>query len=131
MKIIITEQQARRLKILKEDINPLERVIQYSKLKIDDINKIYREVIKLSIEDVMNPNFNAEIFTDPLDIIYTEIHKLNTAALHYVNSTPDEGDDVILNNAERAINDKIFYIKDILNELKDEAEELKNPKLPF
>lgn len=133
MKIKITETQAKRLNLLKEDMNPLTNFEQYCKVKGDELNKLYINLTSTAIIDVINGEVKIPILVEMLNDIEANLYKLNSAAYKFISNLPESDLDLRIDNAQDIIDQKMNSISLILNALGELNEMVDGIKLtqPF
>jgi hypothetical protein len=127
MKIVITEDQARRLNILNADSDPIVKLEQYVKLKSDIVDKLYNNFVNLSLAELLSPEFEVTILP-LLNEIETQTNQLSNLAYRYLDGMNDEesdGLDIKIDEASRNINDKISGLEMIVSKVQ-ELKELSN-----
>ncbi len=107
MKIKITEAQANRLKLLKEDMNPLAQFEKFCKDKVQEVNNLYLKVTSITISDILNKEVNIQEINHQLDIIERDLMMGNKRAYLYIDKMPDEGLDVRIDRANDTVHDKL------------------------
>ena len=110
MKIKITEEQANRLNLLKEDINPIDKLKQYVNIKLDIVNNLYNKLINLSVYELLTEKIDFNQIDRMLMNMEDEIHVLIRQAYSYIDDLPDEGLDIIIDRTEEKLNNKISSI---------------------
>lgn len=128
MKIKISEGQANRLNLLKEELNPLTKFEHYCKVKSEELNKLYAKVSNIIIIEVLNGEVNIREIIDILDGIESSLYNGNTAAYKYIEQLPENELDVRIDDAQYYIDHKINSIQlilDSLERLSDSVDELK------
>lgn len=128
MKIKISEGQANRLNLLKEELNPLTKFEYYCKVKTEELNKLYAKVSNIIIIEVLNGEVNIKEIVGMVDEIETSLYKGNTAAYKYIEQLPDSNLDIRIDDAQYNIDQKINSIQlilDSLERLRDSVDELK------
>ena len=135
-KIIITESQARRLKIINENINPVDKIVQYSEIKTDILNELFKKIINNpTLFDANNFNtnkFNTTKFDykkldDQISKIYDELISLAKEATTYVNDmSADEfkEEDVKVDDAISDVKEKLYILKEIVSTIGDLDEDI-------
>lgn len=121
MKIIITEDQARRLNIIDPSSDPIVKMEQYSKLKMDVIDKMYQKIGNLSISEITSPDFELDL-DSTLNNISSESHKIYMLGYRYLESISDEeadGLDVKLDDANSALSAKIDGLEALIYGIKN------------
>ena len=130
-KIIITESQAKRLEILDDKGNPVDKIVQYSKIKTDILNELFNNVANNST--LLDANkFDFKKLDDQISNIYDELISLEKEATTYVNDMSDEefdGEDVIIDEAVSDVKEKLYILKEIVSTLGDLAKLFKDEKV--
>ena len=117
MKIKITEEQANRLKLLKEDLNPLITFEQFCKMKTDEINKMYTRVSNIVVAEILNGEINIEQIVTWMDSLELELGRRNSTAYDYIENLPEEDLDVRIDRAKSRLDDKIASLSLIVSPL--------------
>lgn len=127
-KIIITEEQAKRLNILSEQSNPIEKIVQFSKIKTDVLNNLFNDIVNnSSIFDAIK--FNFVKIDEQMSNIYNELLVLAEAAYAHIEDMSDEeftDEDVVVDEVVYDVKEKIYIIKDIITALGDLAKTFKD-----
>ena len=130
-KIIITESQAKRLQILDDKGNPVDKIVQYSKIKTDILNELFNNVVNNST--LLDANkFDFKKLDDQISNIYDELISLEKEATTYVNDMSDaefDGEDVIIDDAVSDVEEKLLILKEIVSTLGDLAKLFKDEKV--
>jgi hypothetical protein len=116
MKIIITEDQARRLNILNSSSDPILKMEQYAKLKVDVIDKMYEKILNLSVSEIISEDFELAIKSN-LSEISNESHKIYILGYRYLESMSDEeadGLDMRLDDANSILSAKINALEALI-----------------
>jgi len=111
MKIKITEEQAKRFKLINEDTNPLSQFEHFCTVKVQDVNKLYSKVISLTIIELLNGEINLKDISNVLDKIEGDIHNGNKRAYNYINSLPDEDLDIRIDRASDSVMRKLNVLQ--------------------
>jgi len=117
MKIRITEEQAKRIKLINEDINQLIQFEEFCKRKIQEINTIYVKVINLTIAEVVNGEVDMVKIERILGSIGTSIHEANKVAYRYIEGLPEENLDLRIDKVYDAVTDKLTSLELIVMDL--------------
>jgi len=117
MKIKITEGQAKRMKLINEDTNPLSQFEQLCKIKIQEINKLYVRVINLTVAEIVNNEVNMSEIDRALNKISTALYEANKVAYRYIENLPEEDLDLVIDKAYDAVTDKLTSLEIIVMEL--------------
>jgi len=122
-KIIITEDQAKRLNILSDKGNPIEKIVQFSEIKTDVLNNLFNDIVNNSTLVDAN-KFDFKKIDEQISNIYDELMVLEKNATSYINDMSDEefnGEDVIVDEAVSNVKEKLYIIKEIITALGDLA----------
>lgn len=126
MKIRITEEQAKRIKLINEDTNPLTQFEHFCSLKIQEINKLYVRVINFNVAEIVNNEVNIGEISRVLSKMGTALYEANKVAYRYIETLPEEDLDLKIDNIYDAVTDKLTALELIimdLETLQDKAEE--------
>jgi seryl-tRNA synthetase len=88
MKIKITEEQANRLSLLNNN-NPIVNVERFSKIKTEIVNRLFSEVLNLTIGESLSGFDKLELIQEKCDNISNDLSKLKRIADDYINSLGD------------------------------------------
>lgn len=116
-KIIITEDQAKRLNLINEDINPLSQYEQFCKVRVEEVNKLYSRVTSISIGEILNNDVNMEQMNGLLDKIENDMRAGNKRAYDYINNLPESDLDIRIDRAYDTVNDKLTALQLIVMDL--------------
>ena len=119
MKIKITEQQAKRLRIIKEDIDVLSQFEQLCKVNSQEMDKLYMKLSDLSVAEILNNEVSLEEMESYVRNIEAKLMDANRKAYSYIENLPDENLDLRIDNAFDKANGKISSIQLIIYGLKD------------
>ena len=128
MKITITESQAKTLNLITEASNPLEDIQKYSKEMSQKLNLLFNKLTNLTVYDVMSGSLDLHQIEKLLTQISLDVHKKYMSAYSYIENLPDEGLDVLIDDAEDLVSDKIASLEFILinlTKLYSDTEEFK------
>lgn len=117
MKIKITEEQAKRLKLINEDINPLTQFEGFCKVKIQEVDKLYLQITSLSIYEILHNQFSMSELNKKIELIEEEVGRGNRRAYQYIHNLPDEDLDIRIDRATEAVNDKLTALQLITMDL--------------
>ena len=117
MKIKITEDQAKRLKLISENANPLSQFELFCKSKIQEINKLYVNVTNLSVAEIINNDIEMASISGTLDKIESDLHVSNNRAYQYINTLPESDLDVRIDRAYDSVKDKLNSLQIIVMDL--------------
>lgn len=119
MKIKITEQQAKRLRIINEDIDVLSQFEQLCKVNSQEMDKLYMKLSDLSVAEILNNEVSFEEMESYVRNIEAKLMDANRKAYSYIENLPDENLDLRIDNAFDKANGKISSIQLIIYGLKD------------
>lgn len=119
MKIKITEQQAKRLRIINEDIDVLSQFEQLCKVNSQEMDKLYMKLSDLSVAEILNNEVSLEEMESYVRNIEAKLMDANRKAYSYIENLPDENLDLRIDNAFDKANGKISSIQLIIYGLKD------------
>ena len=119
MKIKITEQQAKRLRIIKEDIDVLSQFEQLCKVNSQEMDKLYMKLSDLSVAEILNNEVSLEEMESYVRNIEAKLMDANRKAYSYIENLPEEDLDLRIDNAFDKANGKISSIQLIIYGLKD------------
>lgn len=117
MKIKITEEQAKRFKLISEDTNPLSQFEQFCATKVQDVNKLYSKVISTSVNEILNGEVNLKDINNILDKIEGDVHTGYKRSYNYINSLPDEDLDVRIDRASDSVMSKLTVLQLLVMDL--------------
>ena len=118
MKIKITEDQAKRLNLINEDVNPLTQYEAFCKQMIEKVNKVYLHVTAISIAEILNNQVNMEEINSQLDKIESEVYNGSRRAYQYIANLPEDTDlDIRIDNANSLVMDKLTPLQLITMDL--------------
>jgi hypothetical protein len=119
MKIKITEQQAKRLRIINEDIDVLSQFEQLCRVNSQEMDKLYMKLSDLSVAEILNNEVSFEEMESYVRNIEAKLMDANRKAYSYIENLPDENLDLRIDNAFDKANGKISSIQLIIYGLKD------------
>lgn len=119
MKIKITEQQAKRLRIINEDIDVLSQFEQLCKVNSQEMDKLYMKLSDLSVAEILNNEVSFEEMESYVRNIEAKLMDANRKAYSYIENLPEEDLDLRIDNAFDKANGKISSIQLIIYGLKD------------
>jgi diphthamide synthase (EF-2-diphthine--ammonia ligase) len=129
MKIKITEQQAKRLRILNEDIDVLSQFEQLCIAKSQEVDKLYMKLTDLSVAEILNGEVSLEQMETYVRNIERKLMDANRKAYSYIENLPEEDLDLRIDNAFDKANGKISSIQLIIYGLRDLQDSSKEHKL--
>ena len=128
-KIKITEEQAKRLKLIDEGIDPLTQFEEFAKARVNEINLLYGKVINLTTAEVINHEIDMTEIWKHLSNIGTALHAKNKIAYNFIVNSPESDElDARIDIAYDSVSNKLTALELIvtnLETLQDEAEEHK------
>jgi hypothetical protein len=107
MKIKITEGQAKRLGLINENADPLVQYEQYCSQLVPVVEKMYQQVINITVDDLLNKRVNMEELNKKLDSIESAISDGSRKAYAFINNSPEEDLDVRIDKAHDLVMDKL------------------------
>jgi hypothetical protein len=117
MKIRITENQAKRLNLIKEDVNPLIKFEEYCKIKVKEINSLYNNMMMVSIGNIVNNEIDTGKLKNRLDEMESEMNDMNKRAYDYINNLPDGDLDLRIDRATDMVSNKLTSLQLIVMDL--------------
>lgn len=117
MKIKITENQAKRLGLINENIDPLTQYEDYCKKMVERVNAIYRQVINVTIDDLVHNKVNMEEINKQLDAIDMGIGEGSRKAYAYIENKPESDLDIRIDKAHDLVNDRLTPLQLITMDL--------------
>lgn len=117
MKIKITEDQAKRLNLINEDVNPLTQFEAYCKDKAQVINNLYLKVTAISINEILHGQINMEEINNQLDLIEDSVRNGTKRAYQYIQNLPETDLDIRIDNAEDIVLNKLHALQLITMDL--------------
>ena len=107
MKIKITEEQAKRLKLIKENADPLTYFEQHCVKLIAEINKVYGKVININVAEILSGEVSISELSKHLDKIEDSLRVYEKKAYAYIETLPEEDLDVRIDDAYYKVNQKL------------------------
>ena len=117
MKIKITEAQAKRIGLINENIDPLSQYEDYCKKMVEKVNAIYRQVINITVDDLIHDTVNMEEINKQLDAIESAISDGSRKAYAYIENLPEEDLDIRIDRAQDLVNDRLTPLQLIVMDL--------------
>lgn len=117
MKIKITEDQAKRLGLINENLDPLSQYEMYCKSMVKKVNAIYHKVIRITINDLVHNKVNMEEINQQLDAIDSAISDGSRKAYAYIETLPEENLDLRIDRAHDLVNDRLTPLQLITMDL--------------
>lgn len=118
MKIKITENQAKRLKLINEETDIISQLEQFSKIKSQEINNIFLKLSETTINEIIGGSVNLPELSKHLDNIDSGLYAANKKAYAFIETLPDENLDLRIDRAFSSLNLKLTSVNMIVNELK-------------
>ncbi len=115
MKIKITESQAKRLNLLKEDMTPLAKFEDYCKNKSKELDKLYLYVVNYSILDILDEKIDINKINTEVEAIDKSLVQFSNLTYDYYKKLPEDqtiGDRI--DNAYDNLNNKLSTLTNIL-----------------
>jgi hypothetical protein len=119
MKIKITEQQAKRLRIINEDVDVLTQFEQLCRAKSQEMDKLYMKLTDLSVAEILNGEVSFEEMESYVRNIEGKLMDANRKAYSYIENLPEEDLDLRIDDAFDKANGKIASIQLIIYGLKE------------
>jgi len=126
MKIKITEQQAKRLGFINENVDVLTQFEQLCRAKSQEMDKLYMKLTDLSVAEILNGEVSFEEMESYVRNIEGKLMDANRKAYSYIENLPEEDLDLRIDDAFDKANGKIASIQLIiygLRDLQDSSEE--------
>jgi hypothetical protein len=119
MKIKITEQQAKRLGFINENVDVLTQFEQLCRAKSQEMDKLYMKLTDLSVAEILNGEISFEEMESYVRNIEGKLMDANRKAYSYIENLPEEDLDLRIDNAFDKANGKISSIQLIIYGLRD------------
>jgi hypothetical protein len=119
MKIKITEQQAKRLGFINENVDVLTQFEQLCRAKSQEMDKLYMKLTDLSVAEILNGEISFEEMESYVRNIEGKLMDANRKAYSYIENLPEEDLDLRIDNAFDKANGKIASIQLIIYGLRD------------
>lgn len=110
MKIKITEDQAKRLKLV-EGLDPVSQFEQLCRNKSIEIDRLFNKVSGISIAEIIGKEVNLEDINKVLDRIESEISAGNRKAFAFVGGIEDNGLDARIDKADDSVVSKLTSLQ--------------------
>jgi hypothetical protein len=130
MKIKITENQYSKIKIVAEQTEYVDRYKSLCELKKEEINKIYTNIIHLSIGEILGLDFDVRKFISVVNKIENEINNAESNMIKLWDARiighDIEDYDVMITNMAGDVTDKIsslLMLLDSINNLQESEHE--------
>lgn len=106
MKIKITEDQAKRLKLV-ESLDPVSEFEQLCKIKSVEVERLFKKISYFSISQIINKVVDMAQINHKLDAIESEISLGNRKAFAHIGGLEDNGLDARIDKADDLITSKL------------------------
>ena len=116
-RIKITEGQAKRLKLISENTDPLSSYEHFCQIKAQEVNRIYSKVISITIAEIISNEVNIGKLNDMLNKIESEVRIGSRRAYQYIKNMPEADLDLRIDNAEDVVMDKLTPLQLLAMEL--------------
>jgi hypothetical protein len=117
MKIKITEDQARRLKLITENSDVLLQFEELCKAKIQEINTLYNRVTSYSIYEILHKEIDMAGIYEILDKIENEVNHGNRKAYSFIKNSSESDLDIRIDNAHDRVTNKLTPLQIIVMDL--------------
>lgn len=117
MKIIITEGQAKRLKLINENTDPLTQFEYLCKSKIQEINKLYTKVTNLSIHEILHKEIDMGNLYKILENIENNLMMADKKSYDYIKTLPEANLDDRIDSAHDSVSDRLRPLQIIVMDL--------------
>ncbi len=123
MKIIITESQLGRLKILKEQQDDIDKYRAFCQIKAEEVNNIYNKVSYETLANFLNMSVDVEQLIKHLEMIETAVEKAERNMLQLwergIVGDGDDSYDMIINEIAHMVTDKTTSLTLILGHIEE------------
>ena len=116
-RIKITEGQAKRLKLISENTDPLSSYEHFCKIKAQEVNRIYSRVIGITIAEIINNEVNISELNEMLNKIESEVSIGYRRAYHYIKNMPEADLDLRIDNASDIVMHKLTPLHSMVMDL--------------
>jgi hypothetical protein len=106
-RIKITEGQAKRLKLISENTDPLSSYEHFCKIKAQEVNRLYTRIINITIAEIISNEVNIDKLNEMLNKIESEVRIGSRRAYQYIKNMPEADLDLRIDNAEDMVTDKL------------------------
>ena len=117
MKIKITENQALRLNLLNENLNPLTQFENLCMIKIREVNKLFLKVTSISIGEILNNEIDISKINFELNKIEDDIRISNRKAYAFIDGLTEEDLDVRIDRADSNVINRLTSLQLITMDL--------------
>ena len=117
MRIKITESQAEKLKLIKENVTPIDTFNQFCIKLNTELNKVYTKIISMSVEEVMQNKETIDRLVDLISSYEDKLYSEQNKAYSYIENMPDDGSDALIDKMYDKPSDKLTSISLILTNL--------------
>lgn len=113
-KIILTESQFEKIKVLKENTDVITKFEALCAKKVEALNKLYSKINNISVIEIIQGVVDIEGLTAYLNRLEDDLNKANRNAYSIVNNLPESDLDLKIDNATSKVSDKIASLNLIL-----------------
>ena len=113
-KIILTESQFEKIKLLKENTDVIAKFEALCAKKVEALNKLYSKISNISVIEIIQGVVDIDGLTAYLNRLEDELNKANRNAYSIVNNLPESDLDLKIDNATSRVSDKISSLNLIL-----------------
>lgn len=117
MKIKITENQAKRLKLINENTDTLSQFEQFCKSKVQELNNLYTKVTNLSIYEILHKEVNMGEIYKMLDKIENDLMLADKKTYDYINTLPEADLDVRIDKSHDMVTNRLTPLQIIVMDL--------------
>ena len=114
MKIKISEAQAKRLKLVNENVDVIGQFEHLCQTTIQEVNKIYLKVINIAVSDILDGQVKIQDIYQYVDRIENKILDADKKAYAYIAQLPEADLDLRIDNAASSVTDKITALQLII-----------------
>ena len=114
MKIKISEAQAKRLKLVNENVDIIGQFEHLCQTTIQEVNKIYLKVINIAVSDILDGQVKIQDIYQYVDRIENKILDADKKAYAYIAQLPEADLDLRIDNAASSVTDKITALQLII-----------------
>jgi hypothetical protein len=123
MKIRLTEEQAKRLNILKEADNPYDRALEYSKDASTKLNMVFNKLKDITIIELLENTPNLDGLSNIVADIELRMNELYRMGYKHIEDIDEEGLDANLDDAQRIVSDKSLALRVMISQLEKLVDE--------
>ncbi len=133
MRIRITETQAKKLNILKENTDPISLFEQFCATKIQEVNGIYNKLVATNVMDILTMDINMRQVVKHINNIEDSLYNTEKKITNFIESLPED-EYIELENkiysASKALSHKISSLLLIAMDLEKLQENSQDHNLP-